>query len=380
MRVYIFMMSSPVVCLDGHPLHHCQPTPLSSGQPCDHHWDDLQDRGKNVLEFSIKRPRAGNLPITVSKINLYVYVWKRREARRPRRNRRRPRKRLIKIRVFQVEGRSRKGKRIAELRKNVHSSQWHRLSLPVSVVHSMWKVNNGTLKLRVRCKRCFRKVQLILPADAVKCNRQRARRQKLKANLLRSSSFSSFSNSSSGANRVQLRSLDADKKCNLVGRGVPGLLPFMVIENKVGSFPVVEKILKAAMTSSRRSKRSTATSSASTRLPGPTRVCNPSPRHSECCVLAVPVDPAEYGMGDSIVAPSTLMATSCEGACPAAQRRPRRMRGNGRRGGRRKKGRQWSCQPVEQQALEIWYFDHNHELAHASLPGLVISQCACRRQ
>ncbi|XP_076439629.1 uncharacterized protein LOC143279468 [Babylonia areolata] len=438
---------------------------------------------KNVLEFSFKRPTTYQSPSsTVSKINLYLYVWKRREGRRLRRNRRRFRKRLIKIRVFQVSERNRKGKRIAELRKNVQSSHWHRLSLPVSLVHQLWESNNGTLKLRVRCKRCKRKVQLFMPSDVIKCNKKRSQRQKLKANRLSSASSSSSPSSSPISTRRKLRALQADKKCSLMSRGVSGLLPFMVIENKGGyssrsgrskrhaarkaatpedgettldgsSIPTktlsssgrnsvaypflpqtVEKIMDMSTTGSRRLQRSTnltsvpspsltaaaavktlgtsasmnptpfllrvvekllkgevpagsvrpkrsagASSSSTSPLPGPTRICNPSPRHSDCCVVAVPVDPAEYGMGDSIVAPTTLTATSCEGACPASRRR-RRMRGSGRRGGRRKKGRQWSCQPVEQQPLEIWYFDHNHELAYASLPGLVISQCACRRQ
>ena len=57
-------------------------------------------------------------------------------------------------------------------------------------------------------------------------------------------------------------------------------------------------------------------------------------RHSECCVLATPVDLSEYGMGDSIVAPSTLMATTCDGTCTQQRhhRRRRRMRVNSRRG------------------------------------------------
>ena len=97
--------------------------------------------GKNILQFELKPSTSGTMTASVAKVNLYVYVWKRRETRRSRRNRRKSKKsKLIKIRVFLVDDRNRKKKRIAELRKRVHSSNWHRLSLPVSLIHSLWQV------------------------------------------------------------------------------------------------------------------------------------------------------------------------------------------------------------------------------------------------
>jgi hypothetical protein len=123
-------------------------------------------------------------------------------------------------------------------------------------------------------------------------------------------------------------------------------------------------------------------------------------------VVSTPVDPAEYGLEDSIVAPSTLYATSCEGTCRQTRngRRRRRMRannnstsrrvsranrsgngnsnsnnnGNGNRG--RRRGRKVACQPTESRALDVWYFDQQQQLAYASLPGMVITKCGCTRQ
>ena len=254
--------------------------------------------------------------------------------------------------------------------------------------------------MRVKCKWCSRKVQLIMPADVAKCHKKKKRRRmRLNAGRHRGAlgggsggSSPSPRSSRRGQRRAGLRSLDADTKCSSVGRGVPGLVPFMVIEKRIGSLP-------AAAVRNRRSALSSSSSSSSSSRPGSSsssssspsssssssssRVCDRSSRHSDCCVLATPVDLSEYGMGDSIVAPSTLMATTCDGTCTQLHhhRRRRRMRVNSRRGSRRRKGRgEPTCEPVQSQPLDVWFFDHNHELAHASLPGLVISRCGCRRQ
>nr|KAG5701603.1 hypothetical protein BaRGS_019292 [Batillaria attramentaria] len=134
--------------------------------------------GKNILEFELRRPSSGSVSTPVAcKVNLYVFIWMKRGSRKARRSRRKSRtSKLVKIRVFLVDEQNRKSKRIAELRKRVSRSNWHRLGLPVSLIHSRTKAENETVKLRVRCKRCNRKVQLIMPGDDQKCRKKKRRR------------------------------------------------------------------------------------------------------------------------------------------------------------------------------------------------------------
>ncbi|XP_076461573.1 uncharacterized protein LOC143294045 [Babylonia areolata] len=487
--------------------------------------------GNNVLEFELNRNRTSNMPDTMAKVNLYLYVWKQRESRRSRRNRRRSKRhRFIRLRVFQVNERNRKKKRIAELRKRVHRSHWHRLSLPVSLVQSMWQAHNGTLKLRVKCKRCSDKVRLVMPSDShTPCPQKPKKNKKIKnknkkkpakgqtPGLLHTlnpppvrgkrdkpqvegeeeeeeEKKEKKSARGAGAGRRRRRKGRRRKgRCGPSGVATPGHVPFLVIENKPDGLPApsspahhnhhhslpaagggddgdvaapattspsqsslrpfpafsprnasrharsatrssssslkAKRLAKGSVLSTtvvhglektkagasvmdrslprrwrpspntsplppfpRRTRHGRSVSDSSSEDLGVRRVCsNPHPRHRSCCVVALPVDPTEFNTGVSIVAPSTLTLTTCEGQCHSSttrhhhhRRRPRvrvtRRRGGGGGGrGKRRKSRQWTCEPAASQPLSVWYFDHNHNLAHAVLPGMLITECGCRR-
>ena len=265
----------------------------------------------------------------------------------------------------------------------------------------------------MRCKRCNKRMQPIVPMDVPRCLKKRNRRlrqQKRRqhsspAGLVPAVPGSNLTRPSKSQARDSV--FHPNHKCYKVGVNFPGRLPFMMVERKIGGLGFLARHKRSASTTSftypplsasRRSPSSSSLSSvaaSSSSLPSPQRVCS-SEGHSRCCVLAIPVEASEQMMGVSIVAPTTLLATSCEeretGTCPASphrhharqQRRRNRVTRGGRRGGggggRRRKGRQWTCTPVESQALDIWFFDRDHQLNHASLPGLVVSRCDCRRR
>lgn len=131
-----------------------------------------------------------------------------------------------------------------------------------------------------------------------------------------------------------------------------------------------------------RSRRSPTWPLPTTFSPSGSQVCHNSSRRPDCCVRHIPVDPSDYpldasslGMAHlSIVAPTTLTATSCYGTCYQQHRAARR-----RRRGRENRRRRRRCSPLESHPLDIWFFDQNQDLMHASLPGLVVSRCGCRR-
>lgn len=276
------------------------------------------------------------------------------------RNRRKFKKqKFVKIRVFQVDDRNRKGKRVAELRKNIESSTWHRLTLPVYLVSSLSKTQNGTLKLRVRCKKCNANIKLIMPGENnIKCEKIKTRKTKTETNVRGNSSTQDDK-----AVSKQRRETTPEKNstCEEKNR-----IPFMVIEKK-------EKT-----DTSSRYKRSTRSSTENLT----TGSCGDPMLNQVCCVRAIPVQPGDLGMEDTLVAPSTLLATTCDGTCEAQQHVniwQRRNRGE-RRGSKRRKHQKFLCKPIDSQPLEVWFFNRNQDLMHISLPGLTVSECGCQAQ
>ncbi|PVD30756.1 hypothetical protein C0Q70_10031 [Pomacea canaliculata] len=367
-----------------------------------HGWGDRP--GKNILVFDLQRPDSTG----VAKVNLWVYIWNKRNKNN--RQRRKSKKgRLIKIRVFQIDERSPKGKRIAELRKHVQSSNWHRLSLPVSLVQSLPASENGTLKLRIRCKRCNHHTHLVMPSETTRCASNDVmprgdevdefeeddadRQQKPRAPTPKGRSLRQGGGRRKGRGGRH-RSLEPNKKCKRQSSGdTRDKFPFMVIEDKDRTPEEGSRYRRSSssVSSSSATSLSEMDSSPSSAAVSTSSCVDESNNNSRsCCVLSIPVEPSEYGLGEAIVAPTTLVVTACDGACSSrsqassspsstARHNRRGRRGEGSRGRRGKNRKTTTCQPTDSQPLDVWFFDHNHNLVQASLPNMIVSQCGCRR-
>ena len=172
----------------------------------------------------------------MTKLALRFYIDDRRRATPPARpaqsspstrslKPRKKRHKMIKIRVFASNKRGKKGKRIAELRKRVEKSFWGEMKLPVSLMNSLrgskageagetgeagkdgdgeetqdaegvvgstavvgssgvmgrkdsqGSMSDQTLYLRLECKRCTRRTQLVV-SNPKPCRRRKRRRRK----------------------------------------------------------------------------------------------------------------------------------------------------------------------------------------------------------
>lgn len=360
--------------------------------------------GKNILVFDLQRPDSTG----VAKVNLWVYIWNKRN-KNTRQRRKSKKGRLIKIRVFQIDERSPKGKRIAELRKHVQSSNWHRLSLPVSLVQSLPASENGTLKLRIRCKRCNHHTHLVMPSETTRCASNDVmprgdevdefeeddadRQQKARAPTPKGRSLRQGGGRRKGRGGRH-RSLEPNKKCKRQSSGdTRDKFPFMVIEDKDRTPEEGSRYRRSSssVSSSSATSLSEMDSSPSSAAVSTSSCVDESNNNSRsCCVLSIPVEPSEYGLGEAIVAPTTLVVTACDGACSSrsqassspsstARHNRRGRRGEGSRGRRGKNRKTTTCQPTDSQPLDVWFFDHNHNLVQASLPNMIVSQCGCRR-
>ncbi|BFZ01925.1 hypothetical protein BsWGS_04964 [Bradybaena similaris] len=141
---------------------------------------------KNILTFKF-RPRAVKNKTLVNKIHLWLYVRTKDKGKSqsptsqsvsfsspPPSTRdlnseevptRRKGKR-IKIRVFLSDASGGRGPRIAELKTRVQGSTWGKLGLPVSLINTLAEAGaNNTLRLRVECKRCSGKTQVVMPSS-----------------------------------------------------------------------------------------------------------------------------------------------------------------------------------------------------------------------
>lgn len=140
-----------------------------------------------------------------------------RDLKKDQRNARGKGKR-IKIRVFLSDTNGSRGQRIAELKTRIETSSWGKLGLPVSIIHTLGdEHSNNTLRLRIECKRCSRKTQVVMPgnADSKLCKQKQGQSKK------------------NHKNAAKLRRWK--KHCTHVENIDEKLFPFLVIEEKTRS-------------------------------------------------------------------------------------------------------------------------------------------------
>ena len=87
---------------------------------------------------------------------LSAHLWLLVKTRGPRR-----RGRKVVLKVFEVtEG----GQTLLTyLKTRVRKTSWHKLSLPISLIQRLLAPPQGKLKLRIACRRCGRRIKVVLP-------------------------------------------------------------------------------------------------------------------------------------------------------------------------------------------------------------------------
>lgn len=320
----------------------------------------------------------------------------------------------IKIRVFLSDENGLRGQRIAELKTRIKSSSWGKLGLPVSLMSSL--AETETLRLRVECKRCSRKTQVVLPGnlDSKRCKNlltKKTNKKKKKGNRIR-----------------RWR-----KHCSNIGEQDEKLFPFIVIEEKSRNFNGrVKRTLgvKSDINPARFDCHNYNTSHVkSSGKP------ISSASHIQCCTpFKTFVDFAELNLDQVIVYPSGFELASCSDGCvqPATlfldnvkrhleqllspssnkickiepksdehssllcraisstDRQHSRLRLHHKHHRHSQKAH-WhkhklsrlkntsrGCFPVESHNLVILHFTPEHNLARLELPGFLATRCACK--
>ncbi|XP_046564311.1 inhibin beta A chain-like isoform X1 [Haliotis rubra] len=303
--------------------------------------------GKNLLKFTIKKSKGDQVSV-VTRVNLWIHVWQKEKKRQARRKRK---GKMIRISVYNNS--SKDDKVIAELRTRIQSTDWFRISLPISLVRNLEMSHNSTIILRVECKRCNKKTRLMLPQmPKRKCKKNKKRRNKGKKG---------------GKHGRKSKAMGRKRGCGTPRNYPPTVstqrLPFMIIEQRYKSFD--------------RRKRSLS--------------CNPSDliyrngtiTSSRCCRMSTYVEFSDMELDDAIVTPGGYEASRCIGRCPRMRRNRNRRRRRGRNRNRNKrsrgrKSRKGKCRAVETSPLSVWLFNENHDLVRAELQDLVVRNCDCR--
>ena len=328
--------------------------------------------GKNTLQFPLSR-RRNTSDSEITRADLWILVW-RKEKKHKKKNFRQLRKRrkgkLIRIRIYSVM--NKESTKVAELRTKVQKTKWYKISLPISLLKNLESSQKQLMVLRVECKRCNRKTQIIFPRrPKAKC-RKTGRKNK---------------DSKRGMNK------DSKGKHRRRGCGTARLSP-PAKHSKHRPFIVIEQGWKG----SRRLRRSAqvmtscGTSSSSEGVLGV--LTGRSPANS-CCKVSSYVDFSDMDLDDDIVSPAGYTAATCVGTCARRRRnisssrssRNRRSRRVSRRSRRRSRGRgkghggrnsnRGYCTADESSPLTVWIFNDDHDLVRAKLPGLVVRSCRC---
>ncbi|XP_005093781.1 uncharacterized protein LOC101862711 [Aplysia californica] len=292
---------------------------------------------RNILAFSLKNETVSGTRM-VTKIYLWLYVWKRERKkkmtsssrpitssasssgpsardmaakRRGARNKRQKKGKMIKIRVFLSDENGKRGQRIAQLKKKVHKSKWETLGLPVSLVKSIESSSRGNkLWLKVECKRCTRRTQLVFPttSDSKKCRRNKRKKRKGRTRK------SSKDKKSMRRLRKKCASEVADSK----------MFPFIVLEEKpmsANSRPKrdVEKEnapvfpFRPRFRGKREKERFGSQPEKNTRAEMQAHIVN---QEQTCCrEQKVFIEFSDLNLDDVIVAPSGFTLTTCTGSC-----------------------------------------------------------------
>lgn len=390
---------------------------------------------KDVLTFKFKSNVVRN-NTRVNRIYLWLYFWTQEHKSKTSGTSSPPKTRdlngddyqdkpmkgkKVKIRVFLSDTNGSRGQRIAELTTRIKSSTWGKLGLPVSLMNAL--AETDTLRLKVECKRCTRKVQLILPGNngSKSCRQlQRMKKRKKKEKRVR-----------------RMR-----KNCASVDNTNEKLFPFIVLEEK--SKFNHNRFKRAAVIDLDTSKKKgigcikcTKSNKRNVFDAGISQNINTSVKQS-CVSVATYVDFADLNLDYVVVYPSGFEYVTCIGSCSDT---PVLLPGNTKRILKRvirsaskeilnhqkkvhghsshtnetyvsnytnhrhitqhrlhiqhnrfrtmKQGHwdkfrrrmvstsQHGCQPVETRNLVILYFTHEHNLAHLELPGFLVTQCGC---
>ncbi|XP_041367488.1 uncharacterized protein LOC121382076 [Gigantopelta aegis] len=91
----------------------------------------------------------------------------------------RKRGRKIVLKVFQVTGDGQT--LLTYLRTRVKKTRWQKLSLPISLIQQLLAPPQGKLKLRIACKRCGRRIKVVLPKHKKHVNAIRSPLRQLKS-------------------------------------------------------------------------------------------------------------------------------------------------------------------------------------------------------
>ncbi|BFY97190.1 hypothetical protein BsWGS_00230 [Bradybaena similaris] len=383
---------------------------------------------KNVLLFRF-RPNTIRNNTQVNRINLWLYVWTKdnkegissspsstaASAAKTRSNLKSDRRRgkNIKIRVFLSDEHGFRGPRIAELKTSIKSSSWGKLGLPVSLMSSL--AETETLRLRIECKRCSRKTQVVLPgnSDSKRCKKlQKANKKKKKGNRIR-----------------RWR-----KHCSNIGEPDEKLFPFIVIEEKSRNFNGrVKRTLEAE--SDTNHAGSDCYNYNTSHIKNSDKTILSTYNSLQCCTpFKTFVDFAELNLDQVIVYPSGFEFAACSDGClqPATsfldnvKRHLERLLGpssskickiepkSGEQSSllcraisstdrqhtrlrlhhkphrhsqrahwhkhklSRLKNTSGGCFPVESQNLVILHFTREQNLARLELPRFLATRCACR--